>query len=277
LDLEGFEVGEKIFVNPVVPCGECYYCKQGLHGLCIGDKSVFGTEIQGGFAEFLKIPEVAIENGQLFKIPENESYEETVITELLSSVYHSQEFADISLGDTVVVIGLGPIGGLQIDLAKLRGAKEVIAIDISSDRLELAQRFNADYYINSSEEDPIKKVKEITDGYGAEKVIVACPSTEAQGQAVYMTKKRGKVVIFGGVPKEDPYNSLDSNYIHYNEIEVVGAYAFNQIECKNAFELVMDGKIKAEKFITHRLPLEDIEKGIDIITSGKGIKVLLKP
>jgi len=92
-----------------------------------------------------------------------------------------------------------------------------------------------------------------------------------------MTKKRGKVVIFGGVPKEDPYNSLDSNYIHYNEIEVVGAYAFNQIECKNAFELVMDGKIKAEKFITHRLPLEDIEKGIDIITSGKGIKVLLKP
>jgi L-iditol 2-dehydrogenase len=203
-------------------------------------------------------------------------YEEAVMTEPLSSVFSCQEYANVTLGDTVAVIGMGPIGCLQLELAKLRGAKRVIAIEPSKIRLDKALGFGADYVINPLEEDPVKKVREITQGWGAEVVISANPSTKAQDQAIKMACKRGKVVFFGGVPKGE-MTLIDSNFVHYEQITILGHFGYDHMQNARSFDLIADKKIKAKRYVTHVMPLEEIMKGLELARSGEAIKVVLKP
>ncbi len=182
--IKKYKVGDRLYVSPQVPCGKCPSCKRGWISQC-SDLRVFGTHFPGGYAEYMVIPRSAMERGQIIPIPEGLSDEEAVMTEPLSSVYAAQENANVTLGDTVAVIGTGPIGCLHIELAKLRGAIKVIAIEQSLERLRMAENYGADHLINSQEEDPVKRIKEITGGWGVEKVISANPSTVAQQQAVF--------------------------------------------------------------------------------------------
>ena len=160
-------------------------------------------------------------------------------------------------------------------LAKLRGAKTVIMIDINQMRLDQVKQFGADYIINSKDQDPVAAVKELTNGKGADKVISANPSTATQQPALEMVKKGGLVVFFGGVPK-GAMTELDTNLIHYNNIWIKGHFGASYMQSKKAFELAISPEFDASKFVTHRLPLEDITKGIEL-TRTEAIKVLLFP
>ncbi|WP_446898986.1 alcohol dehydrogenase catalytic domain-containing protein [Clostridium sp. LBM24168] len=201
-NVKKFKNGDKLFISPVVPCHDCKPCRMGLDGLC-DNLGLIGTNIQGDYAEYMLLTEEIINKGLALVIPKDISYEEAVMTEPLSSVYACQENINVTLGDTVVVIGLGPIGSLHTELAKIKGAKTVIAIEQSESRLDRSKQFGADYFINSSKEDSIARVREITGGWGAEKVIVACPSTDAQKQAVSMACKTGTVVFLEEFQKVD--------------------------------------------------------------------------
>ncbi len=274
-NVKKYKVGDKIYVSPVVPCFDCPSCKMGWYCQC-ENLIVPGTTIPGGFAEYMLITKDIIDRGQIIPIPEHLSYEEAVMTEPLSSVYACQESADVTLGDTVVVIGTGPIGCLHLELAKLRGAVKVIAIEQSEVRLNMAKKFGADFLINSLKEDPIARVKEITNNWGAEKVISANPSTEAQQQAVAMAAKRGKVVFFGGVPK-GKLTEIDTNVVHYNQLALLGHFGYDHLQNYKSLMLIASGRLNAKKYVTHVMPLEDIKKGIDLTRSGEAIKVILKP
>ena len=270
-----FKNGDRLFVSPIVPCHDCRPCKLGLDGLC-DDLVVIGTQIQGDYAEYMLLTEKILSKGLPLLIPDDLSYEEAVMTEPLSSVYACQENVKVTLGDTVAIIGMGPIGSLHTELAKIRGAKTVIAIEQSESRLEMAKEFGADYLINSSKDDPVSRVREITGGWGAEKVIVACPSTDAQKQAVSMACKAGTVVFFGGVPK-GKLTEIDTNIVHYNQLSLVGHYGYSNLQASKAFSLIASHRLKAGRYVTHELPLEDIRKGIELTRSGEAIKVVLKP
>jgi Threonine dehydrogenase and related Zn-dependent dehydrogenases len=275
-DVKGYAVNEKVIVNPVVPCGKCSYCLKGLQNMC-SDRLTYGHHIQGGFAEYMVVPGIGLEKGQVLKIPAGVSTDEIVIAELLSTVVSAQDYANVTLGETVVIIGAGPIGCLHSEVARLRGAEKIIMVNRSQERLEMSKRFSGTHFINSSKENAVERVKEITDGLGADIVIVAAPSVEAEEEGLNMLRKRGRLVIFGGTPKDNSIAKFDSNKIHYNEIAILGTFSTNPTDFKKAFDLVVNRMIKTEGFVTHILPLEKMEEGVREIQSGRALKVVLKP
>jgi L-iditol 2-dehydrogenase len=141
--------------------------------------------------------------------------------------------------------------------------------------LDLAKRFDNLITVNSSKEDPVKKVMELTNGAGADVIIVACGVNTAQEQAVQMAAKKARISLFAGLPKDNPYIKFDANTVHYKEISVYGAFASYRKQHEIAMELLFSGKIDAKKFITHKFPLERIVEGIEITKKAEGLKTVI--
>ena len=253
---------------------ECDNCISGHSENCENEHvaKLAGT---GGFAQYIAVGGEKIKYGGIYRIPEGIKYEAASLGEPLTSVYACEDNIGVGYNDVVVIIGAGPIGCFMTKLAKLRGAKTVIMIDINQMRLDQVKEFGADYIINSKDQDPVAAVRELTNGKGADKVISANPSTATQQPALEMVKKGGLVVFFGGVPK-GAMTELDTNLIHYNNIWIKGHFGASYMQSKKAFELAISPEFDASKFVTHRLPLEDITKGI-ALTRTEAIKVVLFP
>ena len=269
-----YQVGERLNIYPADHCLRCEPCRSG-HSESCGNQGNY-TERQGGFADYVVVTAEQISRDSVFRLPEGISADAASLSEPLSSVYACQENIDIRLGDSVVIIGAGPIGCFHTQLAKMRGAAQVIVVEINDRRLETTREFGADALINSTKEDVIARVKELTNGRGADKVISANPSVEAQAQSIYLARDGGIVVFFGGVAK-GKLCTLDTNYVHYHNLWLYGHFGASSIQVQRAFELAISKDFPAEKFITHRLPLKDIQKGIDLSRSGEAIKVVLHP
>jgi len=272
--VKGYKEGERVVLVTSVGCGRCEFCLQGRPNICPEVKAI-GYFYSGGFTEYMIVPEEAVSKGNILKIPENLSFVEASLTEPLSCCINGQEYLNISMADTVVVIGAGPIGCLHAQLAKVSGATKVILTDLSEERLKLARRIEADTYINASREKPVKRVLEETNGKGAEVIITACPSPQAQEEALLMSKIRGRISFFGGLPHEHSHISFDSNIIHYKEISVYGAFASSHLQFKKALSLLASKKIEAKRFITHKFSLKEIEKGMNMVKEGKTLKAVI--
>lgn len=269
-----FKKGDKVAIAPDVSCGECYYCKRGLVNLCMHHK-MLGTNWAGGFAQYIYLPQVVLSRGFVEHVPEHLGFNEAAMAEPASSVIACQEYNNVSLGDTVVVIGDGPIGCLHIEVARARGASKIIMSGLT--RLESVPQFNPDHIINSAAQNPVDEVLKLTDGLGADIAICAAPVTAIQEQAVEMVRKRGRVVLFGGVNKNNPMTALNSNLIHYNEITVVGAFSYPATGLQKAVKLIAEGKISAGKYVTKTVKLDEIPEGIAYAEQGKALRVAVKP
>ena len=275
--VKDYKVGQKVAVAPAVPCGRCYYCQRGMQTMCLNLKGI-GYHFDGGFAQFMVVPEIAIRSGCVNIIPDNLSFEEAALAEPLACAINGQELSRISLGDTVVIVGAGPLGCMHVQLARVRGAGKVILVEVSSSRGEFARRFfPPDILINPLKEDAVQKIKENTDGRGADKVIVACSSAKAQEESLKMVSPRGIVNFFGGLPKDKPYIRFDSNLVHYGEFYVVGTHGSAPYHNRLALNLLSQGKIKVKELITHRLPIKNLKEGINLAESGKAMKVAILP
>jgi L-iditol 2-dehydrogenase len=269
-----FKVGDKVAIAPDVSCGECYYCKRGLPNLCLNHRLI-GTHWPGGFAQFIYLPAEIISHGIINYIPEGLTFEEATISEPASSVVACQEYNNVSLGDTVVIIGDGPIGCLHLEVARARGASRIIMVGLT--RLDIVKKFSPDYLIDAGSQDPVKEVLEITNGLGADIAIVANSAVKTHEQGVEMVRKRGKVIIFGGLPKDKPMTTLNSNLIHYNELSLVGAFSYPVYAHEKALNLIALKKINAKNYIDKIVPLEEIEEGIKYAEQGKALKVVVNP
>lgn len=269
-----FKVGDRVAIAPDVSCGECYYCKRGLVNLCMSHK-MLGTNWAGGFAQYIYLPPEVMSRGFIEHVPENLSFYEAAMAEPASSVIACQEDNRIGLGDTVVIIGDGPIGCLHIEVARARGASKIIMVGRS--RLDSAKQFQPDYTINYQEQNPVEEVLKITDGLGADIVICSAPATAIQQQGVEMVRKRGKVVLFGGVNKNNPMTTLNSNTIHYNEITVVGSFSYPSTGLYQSVKLISEGKISAKKYVTKTVKLSEIPEGIAYAEQRKALRVAVSP
>ncbi|MDD4370362.1 MAG: zinc-binding dehydrogenase [Anaerostipes sp.] len=273
-EVSKYKVGDRLYLFPGSYCMECDNCISGHSENCSNvEEGVAGT---GGFAQYVAVSARKIELGGIYEIPEDVSFEAASLGEPLSSVYACEDNAKIGYNDVVVIIGAGPIGCFMSQLAKIRGAKTVIMVEINDSRLEMAKGFGVDYTINSLKEDPVARIKELTDGVGADKVISANPSNAAQAQSIFMAKAGGMVVFFGGVPKGS-LTELDTNYIHYNNLWIKGHFGASYMQSKQAYQLAISKDFPSEKFITHRLPLDKINEGIQLTKTGEAIKVVLLP
>lgn len=269
-----YKVGQRLFVHPNAPCLRCEMCRRGMDNMCL-NLNTYAT-VQGGFAQYMPIPHWGVDGGNIWEIPDDIKAEHATLAEPLSSVYACQEEINVTLGDTVVVIGAGPIGCFHAELAKLRGAAKVIMVEINERRLQASMQFGVDHGINSSKTDPVHAVMDLTGGKGADKVISANPSTVAQQQAIFMCAPGGIVTFFGGVPR-GVLTELDTNHIHYSNIWVYGHYGATSTQCKKALDLIIDRRFKAEKYITHVMPLAQINEAIELTVSGEAQKVVLIP
>jgi L-iditol 2-dehydrogenase len=271
----GYAVGDRLAIAPDVHCGQCYYCRRGLFNLC-DDLKFIGTQYPGGFAEYLALPGEILARGIVHPMPEGISFKEATVAEPSSSVLSSHFKAGTTVGDTVVVIGAGPIGCLHVEVARARGARAIIA-ELAPERLKMAERFGPDEVIDSSREDPVARVRALTGDVGADIVIAAVGVSAVHNQAVEMVRKGGRVVLFGGLPKNQAMTTLDGNIIHYGEIAVVGAFSYHPTCHKLALDLIAEGKIRANKLITHTFPLDDVAEAFETAARGEGLKIVITP
>jgi L-iditol 2-dehydrogenase len=268
--------GELLAVGPVVYCGRCEFCLTGRHELCIDYREI-AQAWPGGFAEYMAVPEEAVRLGTIQRVPEGVDPVHAAITEPISSCVHAQIKGEVSMGDTVMIIGAGPVGCIHAVLARLRGADRVFIADINEERLKMAEAFEPDRLLNPAKIDLVAEVRRLSGGLGPDVVISATPAPAAVVQAVEMCKKGGRVLLFGGLPKNDSKPGVDMNTVHYNGLYLIGTTTFAPRHQMLAVRMVASGRIPAEKLITHRFPLRDFVRGAELALQGKALKAAFLP
>ncbi|TRZ87346.1 MAG: alcohol dehydrogenase [Methanosarcinales archaeon] len=254
-----FSVGQKVFVSHHVPCNECKYCLCGNHTAC--EMLHKGNYDPGGFSEFVRVPEINVENGT-YVLPDDVSYEEGTMIEPLACVVRAQRIIGVSKGQTVLVMGSGISGLLNIKIAKLKKA-HVIATDIIEYRLNMAKECGADEVFNANVELNVK----------ADRIIMCTGAMPAFEAAFRYIDRKGIIMLFA-IPNKNI--SIPVEDFWRNELGIVSSYGAAPVDLEEALGLMSDGKIDVSDMITHRLKLEDIQKGFKIAQEVKdSLKVVL--
>jgi L-iditol 2-dehydrogenase len=271
-----WSVGDRVQVIAAIPDGACDECRRGWQTVCPNQERI-GYQHDGGFAELMRVPAKVLAVDGVNRIPDGLSFAEASLAEPLSCVLNGQEHARVGEGQTVVVIGAGPIGCMHVRLARARGATRVLLVELSRQRLELAAGLVApDEAIGADATDTVEAVRRLTGGRGADVIIVAAASGKAQEDGLRMAARRGTVSFFGGLPKDKPTITCDANIVHYREVGIVGANGSSPGHNQQALELIVSGAVPVADLITHRLPLERAIEGIHTVTSGEAIKVTVE-
>ena len=274
-EVSGWQEGNRVAVGPNIACGDCWFCSRGFHTACDNLKTI-GVHMDGGFTEFVHIPGDAVKGDCLNLIPSEVSFEEAALTDPLSCAVNASELSDIREGDTVVIIGAGPTGCLNVEVSRSLGAR-VILVQRSLQRLDNARFTGADIYLSPLTDDIKARVMEETEGRGADEVIVCCNSPQAQEEALELVRKRGNVNFFGGLPRGSSTINLNSNLVHYAEFTVTGTHGGSSQHCRKAVSLIAEGKIKIKNYLTHEFSLSELLTGIETVEKKEGLKTIIKP
>jgi erythritol/L-threitol dehydrogenase len=268
----GFVLGDHAVSEQIVPCGKCKYCMEGAHWMCVvHDIYGFKRRTQGSWAEYCLFPEGALN----YKVPKTLPFHHAVFVEPLACSLHAVERGDIKFRDTVVAAGCGPLGLGMIAGAKAKGAACIIAVDLSDERLKVAKRTGADIVINPTKEDAVKKVRDLTGGFGCDVYIEATGHPSAVEMGLQMIRKLGTFVEFS-VMRENV--TVDWTIIgDGKELNIHGAH-LSPHTYPMAINMIEKGLLPMDEIVTHRLPLKDYQKGIDMVIKGlTSVKVTLEP
>jgi L-iditol 2-dehydrogenase len=267
--VEGYAAGDRVLSRSVVSCGDCRFCIAGMDNLC-ESSSLFGIHQDGGFAEYISVPQRL-----LYPIPEGMSFEEAALVEPLSNAVHFvNDLTPVEHGDLAVVLGIGPIGLFSAQLLRLAGAEVLMTgISVDTERFEIAGRLGLEA-VNVDEIDPVGLVMERTSGRGADVAFVAVGVPSAVHQAVRLVRKKGHITVVGIFPGDV---AVPMTTVVRREITLAGAYDARAENFEESIELIESGRIKAAELVTHRFPLEEAERAIDVAKSKAGCKVLFVP
>ncbi|TWT80315.1 putative zinc-type alcohol dehydrogenase-like protein YjmD [Planctomycetes bacterium CA13] len=271
----GFGLGDRIVMATSISCGDCYYCHNGWPNLC-SNLAPMGFSYPGGMAEYVVIPGRALRNGHVIKTPSMKA-EHAALAEPVSCGVNSLSQTDLQKGDTVLVMGAGPLGIINSCVAKSLGAEKIILSEISDARLAQAEKFGFDVLVNPATDDLSECVKAHTNGLGADVVIIAAPAAKPQEDAMHLVRKRGSVVLFASLPASAATIQLDSRAIHYGELRVVGTSDSAPWHVEKAVELLESGQVPAAKLVSHQLPLDQIHEAFRLMASGEALRAVVKP
>jgi L-iditol 2-dehydrogenase len=273
--VQGFKEGDPVSICPVIPCGICYACQRGMDNICL-NRTAIGYEYDGGFQEYVKIPGVAIRQGNIFKAPPDIPFEVLALIEPLACCYNGNRRSQIKLGDTVVIMGAGAIGLMHLQLARRAGATKIVMSEPLDERRALAKEMGADICVNPQKDSLMEVVMKETQGLGADATLLAIGVPALINEAFGITRKQGSVNLFAGFGGKGE-SSIEANLIHYNELNVTGTASAAPWHFNEAMKLVTSGQINLEKLITNRFPLEEIDKALKTVLEGRGIKVIVLP
>lgn len=274
----GVARGSRVFLGSILTCGDCRWCVDGYQNLC-EQHLLYGYDpFPGAYAEVAAVPPIATKN--LIPLPPDLPSDLATVADPFACALNGVEVLDVGLGDTVVILGAGPIGCWQAVMCRDRGAGRVYLSDVSADRLEIALgvvgRFVDDAWV-AGEDNGVGEVMARTGGRGAERVSVAAPAKPAQQAALEMAAKRARVVYFAGLPKHDPVSPLDMNQLHYKELAILGAYGATHRQYRITMGYLDRRKDDLAGVVTHRFPLERIAEAFETIRSGAGLKMVIQP
>jgi L-iditol 2-dehydrogenase len=273
--VSGYAVGDRLAVAPDVHCLRCWYCSVGRYNLCDAMTMIGITPgFDGGLAEYCVLPATALAGGTIHRMPAALGFREGALAEPLSSVQACHEDIGTRLGDTVLILGAGPIGCLHTAIAHLRGARVVMS-EPNPERRRMAQRFGPEAIVDPEHEDVVAAVRDLTGGLGADSAICANPVAATHQQAVAAVRKGGSVVLFGGLPKAAPLTQLDANRIHYDEIRVLGSFSYHPEYHRRALDLLERGQVDADAIVTHAFPLNEVDQAFRTVAHGEALKVMV--
>ncbi len=272
-EVKNYKIGDRVFVSHHVPCNTCYYCSNDHHTAC---ETLHTTNFYpGGFAEFLKVPQLNVDRG-IYLLPDEVSFEEGTFVEPLACVLRGQRLAHIESGNSVLVLGSGISGILHIQLARALGAGRIMATDINQYRLEAARRFGVSEAINAKE-DVAARVRKVNEGRLADRVIVCAGSLSAAQQALQCVDRGGKVLFFA-VPEPGIDVPVPMNDMWRNEVTLMTSYGAAPSDLATALELIRAKRVDVEDMISHRLGLVEAGLGFQLVAEAKdSLKVIINP
>ena len=275
-EVEGVSVGQRVFVAPNMGCGHCRQCVSGNNNRC-STYEALGVTMDGAFAEYMRVPAAAIRQGNLIPVSEDTDPAAAALLEPFACVLRGQNALNIRSGDAVLVVGAGPIGVMHTMLARINGAARVIVSDLVSDRLVIAENAGADRTINPTEEDLEAVLDDVTSGLGPDVIIVAAPAHRAQEQALELAAIGGRINFFGGLPKDRPTITFDSNLVHYKELTVTGTTGSSTANCWRAAEIVGAGRADLTPLVSARYPLEQTAEAFEAAEDRDLLKIVIEP
>ena len=262
-DVTRFTLGQRVVAANSAPCEACYFCERGQQNLC--EDLLFNN---GAYAEYIRIPGRIVERNT-YEIPEHVSYQDAALVEPLACVLRGLEETGMRPGDTIAIIGLGPIGLMFVRLAKVYGAR-VIAIGRRKTQLDRAAAMGAEELICTAHvPKPAGTVRQLTGGRGADIAIEAVGNPETWHWAVDMVRRGGTVNFFGGCPNESRV-SLDTSLLHYSEITCKASFHHTPAHIRKALDIVSDGDISAKDFVNGEEPLTNLLEVMRHLMSHNG-------
>ena len=268
----GLALGDTAVSEQITPCWQCRYCKRGQYWMCqVHDIYGFRQKAFGAMAPYMRFPANAIN----YKVPASIPKDHAVFIEPLACSIHAVQRGNIELDHVVAIAGAGPLGLGMIAAARLKNPRLLIAIDLSDDRLALAQACSADLGLNPRKVDVVDEIRKLTDGYGCDVYIEATGHPSAVEQGLHAICKLGTFVEFSVM--REPV-TVDWTIIgDTKELNVHGAH-LSPYTYPIAIDMLAKGLLPMDRIITHRLPLTDFQKGIDLVAAGtQSIKVTLQP
>ncbi len=272
-NVKKYRIGDRVFVSHHVPCNTCRFCLNNQHTLC---HTLHSTNFYpGGFAEYLRVPEINVDRG-VFVLPKEMSYDEGVFIEPLACVVRGLKTAEMKPGQIVLVLGSGISGLLQIKLAKAWKAGKILATDVEEYRLKAAKKFGADAVIHAKDDAP-EQVKKHNDGKLADLVILCTGVPSAVKQALKSVDSGGTILFFAPIEPglEIPFPLFD---LWNKQIKMVSTYAGSPEDINSAIDLIKSKKVNVVDMISHKLPLSDATKGFLLVAKAQeSMKVILEP
>ena len=269
---DDFELGDRVISEQIVPCEECRFCKRGQYWMCQKhDLYGFQNNVNGGMAEYMKFTKEGIN----YKVPTELPIEKAILIEPYACSYHAVQRAKIELEDVVVLAGAGTLGLGMIGAIKKSGPSKLIVLDLFEDRLELAKQFGADMVLNPAKDDIYTIINDLTDGYGCDVYIEATGAQKSVEQGLKLIRKLGRFVEFSVF--KDPVTVDWSIISDRKELDVLGShlgpYCYEPV-----IKGISNGDLPTEGVVTHILPLEEYQKGFELVKSGRdSLKVVLNP
>jgi L-iditol 2-dehydrogenase len=258
-EVESFRIGQRVGVVPNIGCGDCKACRQQKANYCPSYRAL-GITMDGTHAEFVRIPEDFLQQGNVVAIPDGVTDETASLLEPFSCVVSGIRASRIAPGDVVAVFGAGPIGLLHVSMAFVSGASQVIAVDVRDERLARARNLTGCRTLNPERESAAESIRDLTGGIGADVIITACSIAAVQQQAVALLAPFGRLCFFGGLPKGDSQIRIDSNLVHYRNLILTGTTGGSLEDYRTGLDLVESGRIDLGAIVSDRFTLSEMTR-----------------
>ncbi|MDT3766841.1 alcohol dehydrogenase catalytic domain-containing protein [Gleimia hominis] len=266
------KVGDQATISIVVSCGYCTNCLHDREQLC-SNLTLFGYALDGGLEEYLRVPARAVARGNLFPTTKRLTPKALCLSEPISCCLNGLDQYRVHAGDTVVILGAGPIGLLHLQLALLQGAAQVIVSNRGSERRATVERLGG---VGVHPDDLPHEVQARTAGMGADVVVVCIGAVDLANDALELAHPGGRVNYFAGFPKGST-SVMEPNLIHYKELQVTGGSNARRRDVARAVALLESGVIAVDEIVTHQYPLADIHDAYEAVRARKGVKIAVIP